>query len=85
MHNPSPSAPLSWPELPDEAIAARIAGLVPEGEAAGPVVTTRVVVTGLISVASIAGFKRNRRPPSCRCRGVTEGSRGRCRRPRSNG
>ncbi len=47
------------PELPDEAIAARIAGLVPEGEAAGPVVTTRVVVTGLISVASIAGFKRH--------------------------
>jgi hypothetical protein len=47
------------PEIADDAIAARLAGLVPEGESAGTVVTTRVVVTGLISVASIAGFKRH--------------------------
>jgi len=48
------------PVIADEAIAARLAGLVPEGEAtSAEVVTTRVVVTGLISVASIAGFKRH--------------------------
>lgn len=49
------------PEIGDDAIAARLAGLVPEGDAApaAPVTTTRVVVTGLISVASIAGFKRH--------------------------
>ena len=45
----------------DDALAARLAGLVPpEGEAPHPELrTTRVVVTGLISVASIAGFKRH--------------------------
>ena len=50
----------SVPELADEAIAARLAGLVQEGEA--PAVdhaSTRVVVVGLVSVASIAGFKRH--------------------------
>ena len=47
------------PEIADDAIAARLAGLVPEGDSVGTVVTTRVVVTGLISVASIAGFKRH--------------------------
>jgi hypothetical protein len=47
------------PEIADDAIAARLAGLVPEGEPSAEVVTTRVVVTGLISVASIAGFKRH--------------------------
>jgi len=45
--------------IADDALAARIAGLVPEAEAAGTESnTTRVVVTGLVSVASIAGFKR---------------------------
>jgi hypothetical protein len=48
------------PTIADEALAARLAGLVPpDGEA--PVTahrTTHVVVTGLVSVASIAGFKR---------------------------
>lgn len=49
------------PEIGDDAIAARLAGLVPEGDAepAAPGATTRVVVTGLISVASIAAFKRH--------------------------
>ncbi len=47
------------PEIADDTIAARLAGLVPESESAGTLVTTRVVVTGLISVASIAGFKRH--------------------------
>jgi hypothetical protein len=47
------------PEIPDETVAARIAGLVPDGEAAGAAATTRVSVLGLVSVASIAGFKRH--------------------------
>ena len=43
----------------DDALAARLAGLVPDAETAGAgSTTTRVVVTGLVSVASIAGFKR---------------------------
>ena len=44
--------------IADDALAARLAGLVPDAEAAGSAVTTNVVVTGLVSVASIAGFKR---------------------------
>ncbi len=47
----------------DDALAARIAGLVGMGAPAhtgsGEVRTTQVVVVGLVSVASIAGFKRN--------------------------
>ena len=45
----------------DDALAARLAGLVPAADDATPRAethTTRVLVTGLISVASIAGFKR---------------------------
>jgi hypothetical protein len=50
------------PDLADEAIAARLAGIVPEAEAgteaeASP--STTLIVTGLVSVASIAGFKRH--------------------------
>jgi hypothetical protein len=45
--------------IADDALAARLAGLVPDADApAGESHTTRVVVTGLVSVASIAGFKR---------------------------
>ena len=45
--------------IADDALAARLAGLVPDADApAGDARTTRVVVTGLVSVASIAGFKR---------------------------
>jgi hypothetical protein len=49
------------PEIGGDALAARLSGLVPsdnegEGEAA---VTTQVIVTGLVSVASIASFKRH--------------------------
>jgi hypothetical protein len=48
------------PVIADEALAARLAGLVPEADApAGEATTTRVVVVGLVSVASIAGFKRH--------------------------
>jgi hypothetical protein len=43
----------------DDALAARLAGLVPDADSAATEAhTTRVVVTGLVSVASIAGFKR---------------------------
>ena len=49
------------PTIADDALAARLAGLVPgEGEAAdADQRTTRVVVTGLVSVASITSFKRS--------------------------
>jgi len=47
------------PVIADDALAARLAGLVPEtAEVAADAPTTRVVVLGLVSVASIAGFKR---------------------------
>ncbi len=47
--------------IADDALAARLAGLVPhveDAEADGPTERSQVVVTGLVSVASIAGFKR---------------------------
>jgi hypothetical protein len=45
--------------IADDALAARLAGLVPDADASsGESLTTRLVVTGLVSVASIAGFKR---------------------------
>ena len=45
--------------IADDALAARLAGLVPDVETpATEALSTRVVVTGLVSVASIAGFKR---------------------------
>ena len=49
------------PELGDDAIAARLAGLVTgKGKAAaGDVAATQIVVVGLVSVASIASFKRH--------------------------
>jgi hypothetical protein len=52
------------PTIDDDALAARIAGLVPDADAAAAMpksetVSTRVVVVGLVSVASIAGFKRH--------------------------
>ena len=68
--NSSDSAPASVddeiPTIGDDALAARLAGLVPpegEGEArparATSEATSKVVVTGLVSVASIASFKRH--------------------------
>jgi hypothetical protein len=56
------------PTIGDDALAARLAGLVPASDQIGPMsrtqaptggVTSKVVVTGLISVASIASFKRH--------------------------
>lgn len=52
------------PVIDDDALAARIAGLVPDMESQPSAVkadsaSTRVVVVGLVSVASIASFKRH--------------------------
>jgi len=49
------------PEIGDDALAARLAGLVPsKGKGAtGNAAQTQVVVVGLVSVASIASFKRH--------------------------
>jgi len=52
------------PVIGDDALAARIASLVPDADleqtqSKTDTVSTRVVVVGLVSVASIAGFKRH--------------------------
>lgn len=49
------------PEIGGDALEARLSGLVPDESPAEPVelVTTQVVTTGLVSVASIASFKRH--------------------------
>lgn len=64
------------PVIADDALAARLADLVPDGDGA-PVATTRLTVTGLISVASIAGFKRHlSRVPGVQSVGVSSGPDG---------
>ena len=49
------------PTIGDDALAARLAGLVPgKGKgASGDAASTQVIVVGLVSVASIASFKRH--------------------------
>jgi len=49
------------PTIGDDALAARLNGLVPSKgkEASGETATTSVIVVGLVSVASIASFKRH--------------------------
>jgi hypothetical protein len=65
------------PTIADDALAARLAGLVPDTAATGDTATTRVIVTGLVSVASIAGFKRNlARVSGVHSVGVTSGPDG---------
>ena len=70
------------PVIADDALAARLAGLVPaaEAEANGATPDTRVtqvVVTGLVSVASIASFKRHLgRMAGVASVGVTSGPEG---------
>ena len=65
------------PTIADDALAARLAGLVPDTAPTGETATTRVVVTGLVSVASIAGFKRNlARVSGVHSVGVTSGPDG---------
>jgi hypothetical protein len=73
--------PAEDPEIPtiaEDALAARLAGLVAD-EPAQPseAESTRVIVTGLVSVASIAGFKRNlARVSGVRTVGVSSGPDG---------
>ena len=66
------------PVIAEDALAARLAGLVAEESAApSEAAATRVVVTGLVSVASIAGFKRNlSRVNGVRSVGVSSGPDG---------
>jgi hypothetical protein len=74
------------PEIADEALAARLAGLVPDSaaetaepsaEPTAPAPQTAVVVVGLVSVASIASFKRHlSRVPGVRSVGVSSGPDG---------
>jgi hypothetical protein len=70
------------PVIADDALAARLAGLVPssDGEGSGPssdTQSTQVVVVGLVSVASIASFKRHLgRLPGVQGVGVSSGPDG---------
>ena len=66
------------PTIAEDTLAARLAGLVAEDHStSADVATTRVVVTGLVSVASIAGFKRNlARVSGVRSVGVSSGPDG---------
>ncbi len=73
------------PEIDEENLMARLAGLVPAPSAgaaadavkAAPAVSTQVVVTGLVSVASIASFKRHlSREAGVRHVGVSSGPDG---------
>jgi hypothetical protein len=67
------------PAIAEEVVAARLAGLVPPSEAGEPSerLTTKVVVSGLVSVASIAGFKRGvARTQGVASVGVTSGPDG---------
>jgi hypothetical protein len=70
------------PVIADDALAARLAGLVPNSDGDGPgasaeTQSTQVVVVGLVSVASIASFKRHLgRLPGVQGVGVSSGPDG---------
>ena len=67
------------PEIGDDALAARLAGLVPGRNKGNPgdVAATQIVVVGLVSVASIASFKRHLgRVPGVQSVGVSSGPDG---------
>ncbi len=66
------------PTIAEDALAARLVGLVPEAASeAAEQTSTNVIVTGLISVASIAGFKRHlSRVPGVGSVGVSSGPDG---------
>jgi hypothetical protein len=73
------------PTISDDALAARLAGLVPDRASGGETrssksttsSTTQVVVVGLVSVASIASFKRHLgRIPGVQSVGVSSGPDG---------
>ena len=75
VESPSPSEEI--PTIAEDALAARLAGLVGEDHGPAEHVTTRVIVTGLVSVASIAGFKRSlARVAGVRTVGVSSGPDG---------
>jgi hypothetical protein len=62
------------PDVGDEAVAARLAGLAPDKAKDAAKVTSQVVVVGLVSVASIASFKRHLgRLPGVQAVGVASG------------
>jgi len=66
-------------EIDDDALAARLAGLVPGKSKGNPsdTLTTQIVVVGLVSVASIASFKRHLgRVPGVQSVGVSSGPDG---------
>lgn len=74
---PTDDEEIEIPIIGDDALAARLAGLVPNEDGAGDTVTTRVVVVGLVSVASIASFKRHLgRLPGVSSVGVSSGPEG---------
>ncbi|HEX3428942.1 MAG TPA: hypothetical protein VHS36_09055, partial [Candidatus Limnocylindrales bacterium] len=68
------------PEIGDDALAARLAGLVPDASArptSSESAATQVIVVGLVSVASIASFKRHLgRLPGVQSVGVSSGPEG---------
>ncbi len=68
------------PEINDDALAARLAGLVPgrsSKAASADTTSTQVIVVGLVSVASIASFKRHLgRLPGVQSVGVSSGPDG---------
>jgi hypothetical protein len=68
------------PEIGDDALAARLAGLVPNRDATNASTdasSTQVIVVGLVSVASIASFKRHLgRLPGVQSVGVSSGPEG---------
>jgi hypothetical protein len=69
------------PTIGDDALAARLAGLVPptaeDGASSSQAKATQVVVVGLVSVASIASFKRHLgRLPGVQSVGVSSGPDG---------
>jgi hypothetical protein len=73
----TPSSLDDIPVIAEDALAARLAGLVAEDHTTEESATTRVIVSGLVSVASIAGFKRNlARVAGVRTVGVSSGPDG---------
>ena len=80
LANANPADGEEIPEIGDDALAARLAGLVPNRGAkagSGDATSTHVIVVGLVSVASIASFKRHLgRVPGVQSVGVSSGPDG---------
>lgn len=72
-----PSTESDIPLIAEHALAARLAALVPDAQNATDTASTKLIVAGLISVASIAGFKRIlSRVPGVQSVGVSSGPDG---------